>query len=63
MSLTLDQRVRKYFKHINLYREDIREVIDYFRLNLNKMRICDFGCGSGFSTFVFAIILQHCVKK
>jgi SAM-dependent methyltransferase len=61
MSSTLDQRIRKYFKHINLYREDIREVVDNFRINFNRMRICDFGCGSGFTTFALALEIDKSV--
>lgn len=58
MNASFNQRIRKYFKHINLYREDIKELLDKCKLNLNGTKICDFGCGSGITTFAFALEIK-----
>jgi hypothetical protein len=46
---------RKAFKYLNLVREDIREEFDLMSIQQRGMRICDFGCGNGLTTFGLAI--------
>jgi hypothetical protein len=51
----MNQLIRKYFKHTTLVREDIRDLISKFGLNFDNLKICDFGCGSGITTFGLAL--------
>lgn len=48
-------QVKKYFKHIDLVREDIREEFDLLGIPRNMARICDYGCGKGLTTFGLAL--------
>jgi SAM-dependent methyltransferase len=45
----------KYFRYLDLVREDIREEFDLAGTNPYKLKICDFGCGNGITTFGLAI--------
>jgi hypothetical protein len=55
------QVVRKYFKHLNFFREDIKEIICKIGLNYANLKSCDFGCGSGITTFALALELDGSV--
>jgi SAM-dependent methyltransferase len=45
----------RYFRYLDLVREDIREEFDLVGKNPNRLKICDFGCGNGITTFGLAI--------
>jgi len=45
----------RYFRYLDLVREDIREEFDSVGKNPNRLKICDFGCGNGITTFGLAI--------
>jgi SAM-dependent methyltransferase len=47
--------LREYFKYLTLFRQDIREEMDLLEINQNSLRICDFGCGNGITTFGLAL--------
>lgn len=49
------KEARKYFKHLDLVREDLREELDQLGIHPAGLRICDYGCGSGLTTFGLAI--------
>ena len=51
-------RAKKYFKHLELIREDIREEFDLLGVPSNLSRICDYGCGNGLTTFGLALESQ-----
>jgi SAM-dependent methyltransferase len=51
----MKSEVRDYFKYLELVRQDIREEFDFLGISRNFSRICDFGCGSGISTFGIAL--------
>jgi SAM-dependent methyltransferase len=46
---------KKYFKYLDLVREDIREEFELLEIQAAGKRICDFGCGSGITTFGLAL--------
>ncbi len=46
---------KKYFKYLNLVQEDIKEEFDLLGISLKKVKICDFGCGTGITTFALAL--------
>ena len=50
--------VRKYFRYLDLVREDIREEFDLLGINPRNFRICDYGCGNGLTTFGLALEAQ-----
>ena len=50
-----------YFKHLDLVREDIREELDCLHLQPTGLRICDYGCGSGITTFGLALEVDEAV--
>jgi SAM-dependent methyltransferase len=45
----------KYFKYLALVREDIREEFDVLGIQEENLKICDFGCGNGLTTFGLAL--------
>lgn len=45
----------KYFKFLNFVREDIREEFDTLGVPKKVLRVCDFGCGNGITTFGLAL--------
>jgi hypothetical protein len=47
----MDPKIRKYFKYLDLVREDIREELDTLNTQGEGIRICDYGCGNGITTF------------
>jgi SAM-dependent methyltransferase len=49
---------KKYFKYLDLVREDIREEFNLLDVSRNLARICDYGCGNGLSTFGLALETQ-----
>ena len=51
----MDSEARTYFRHLHLVREDIREEFEQLELHPRALRVCDFGCGSGISTFGLAL--------
>jgi SAM-dependent methyltransferase len=53
--------VGKYFKHLALVREDIREELDKLGIRQSGIRICDFGCGTGLTTFGLAIEVERSI--
>lgn len=50
---------KKYFRYLNLVREDIREEFDLLGVPNTVSRICDFGCGTGITTFGLALELEE----
>jgi 2-polyprenyl-3-methyl-5-hydroxy-6-metoxy-1,4-benzoquinol methylase len=52
-AVSIETEVRKYFKSLDLVREDIREELEALNLHPEALRICDFACGSGITTFEF----------
>ncbi|MBN2147769.1 MAG: hypothetical protein JW726_10290 [Anaerolineales bacterium] len=44
-----------YFKYLDFVREDIREELDLLGVQPAGLRICDFGCGKGLTTFGLAL--------
>jgi hypothetical protein len=36
---------KKYFKYLDLVREDIKEEFELLWVPKKELRICDFGCG------------------
>ncbi|MFW9780352.1 MAG: hypothetical protein ACFFE8_16035 [Candidatus Heimdallarchaeota archaeon] len=56
-----DIRIRKYIKYTHLIREDIRKIMQRFGLKPEKIRICDFGCGSGITTFALSLELDKSI--
>jgi len=48
-------QAKKYFKHLELVREDIWEEFDLLGIPRNMARICDYGCGKGLTTFGLAL--------
>jgi hypothetical protein len=55
----LETETRKYFKFLHLIREDIREELDLLGFSKQPARICDFGCGSGLTTYSLALEFEH----
>jgi hypothetical protein len=51
----MSAEARKYFRHLDLVREDIREELDIVGIKPTNLRICDYGCGNGITTFGLAI--------
>jgi SAM-dependent methyltransferase len=49
---------KKYFKYLDLFREDIREEFDVLGVPQNISRLCDYGCGDGLTTFGLALEIQ-----
>lgn len=49
---------RKYFRYLDLIREDIREEFNPLGINPARDSICDFGCGNGITTFGLALESQ-----
>lgn len=49
---------KKYFRYLNLVREDIREEFDLLGIPDTVSRICDFGCGNGITTFSLALEVE-----
>ncbi|MGD8457684.1 MAG: hypothetical protein PVF83_14980 [Anaerolineales bacterium] len=54
----MDIEAKKYFKHLDLVREDIREEFAVLGVPQNPARVCDFGCGDGLTTFGLALETQ-----
>jgi len=54
----MSTEARKYFRYLDLVREDIREEFDLLGINYRQDRICDFGCGNGITTFGLALETQ-----
>lgn len=52
---------KKYFKYLHLVREDIREEFNLLGIPSKPMRICDFGCGDGRTTFSLALEVEESV--
>ena len=46
--------VRTYFKHLDL----IQEELDLIGLSENGLKICDYGCGSGITTYGLALQIE-----
>ncbi len=40
-----------FLDRLNAEREYIREEVTSIKLNLSGSKVCDFGCGLGFTTF------------
>jgi len=47
--------LKKFFRHLNLVRDDIRKELDLLGLSSQYQRICDFGCGNGLATYALAL--------
>ena len=50
--------LKKSFRYLHLFREDIREELDLLGLPGNVRKVCDFGCGSGLNTFALALDIE-----
>lgn len=50
---------KRYFKHLDLVREDIREEFVKLGISMAGIRICDFGCGTGLTTFGLALEVER----
>jgi SAM-dependent methyltransferase len=51
----MSTQARNYFKYLNLIRENIREELDSLEIQKENLKICDFGCGNGITTFGLAL--------
>ena len=51
----MQAETRKYFKYLDLVREDIREEFDHLGIKLDRHRVCDFGCRNRITTFGLAL--------
>jgi len=51
----MNSEAKRYFKYLHLVREDIREEFEQLGIHQKVLRVCDFGCGSGISTFGLAL--------
>jgi len=51
--------LKKFFRHLNLVRDDIREELDLLGLSSQYQRICDFGCGNGLATYALALEIEN----
>ncbi len=49
--------VRNYFRHLGLVCEDIQEELDLIGRPGDILKVCDFGCGQGLSTYGLALAL------
>ena len=51
----------RYFRYLDLVREDIREELDLLGLHQQRLKICDFGCGNGITTFGLALEVSESI--
>jgi hypothetical protein len=56
---TMNSDVKKHFKYLELVREDIRDELELLDLSVNALRICDFGCGNGLTTYSLALEVER----
>lgn len=54
----MTNEVKNFFTHLNLVREDLQEEFRILGIKKRKIRICDYGCGTGLTTFGLAIEVQ-----
>ena len=47
----MNSEVKKYFRHLDLVREDMREELALIDLPEKALTICDYGCGNGLTTY------------
>jgi len=57
----MNSEANKYFKYLDIVREDIREELDLLGVHQKATRICDFGCGNGITTFGLALEVDESV--
>jgi hypothetical protein len=55
---TMNADTRKYFKYLDLVREDVREVLDLIGLEGDIKKVVDYGCGKGLETYGFSMELD-----
>jgi hypothetical protein len=51
-------QAEEYFRHLGLVREDVREELELIDLGEKIEKLCDFGCGTGLTTYTLALELE-----